>query len=111
VSTTAAIVPASPGVIAPPVSAEVTAFIEAVISLAPSIGGSTNLAVRSRQGTRMRSRHGQIVVRRPAGLPDRPFSNGRPRACPGGFGETPSVISSLSAATRTATARGGYDAN
>jgi hypothetical protein len=25
-------------------------------------------------------------VRRPAGLPDRAFSNGRPRTCPGSFG-------------------------
>jgi len=31
-------------------------------------------------------------ARRPAGLPDRPFSNGRPRTRPGGFGERPSVI-------------------
>jgi hypothetical protein len=30
--------------------------------------------------------------RRPAGLPERPFSKGRPRPRPGGFGETPSCI-------------------
>jgi hypothetical protein len=28
--------------------------------------------------------------RRPAGLPDRPFSNGRPRACPGSLGNSTS---------------------
>ena len=31
-------------------------------------------------------------VRRPAGWPERPFSNGRPRARRGGFGENPSAI-------------------
>jgi hypothetical protein len=31
-------------------------------------------------------------VRRPAGLPDRPFSYGRPRTRPSGFGENPSAI-------------------
>src|SRR5207245_10278285 len=30
--------------------------------------------------------------RRPPGLPDRPFSNGRPRARPGGFGKSRSLI-------------------
>jgi hypothetical protein len=31
-------------------------------------------------------------TRRPSGLPDRPFSNGRPRTRPGGFRISPSVI-------------------
>ena len=39
VSTTAAIVAASPGVITPPASAEVTAFIAGAMSAALSIGG------------------------------------------------------------------------
>src|SRR5438094_19529 len=43
VSTTATIVAASPGVIAPSANAEVTAFIAAAISAAPSIGGSAKI--------------------------------------------------------------------
>ena len=117
VSTTAAIVAASPGVIAPSANAEVTAFIAAAISAALSIGGSANLTVRSRQAGRIRSRQSRIAVgsptsasstalrvkasdspssnaaaamvvllrepvRRPAGLPERPLSNGRPRTRP-----------------------------
>src|SRR5271169_4254451 len=42
----------------------------------------------------------QEPVRRPAGLPDRPLSNGRPRTRPGGFGETPSAIAISSADPR-----------
>jgi hypothetical protein len=49
------IIAGSPGVIMPPASAEVTALIAAAMSAALSIGGNTNLAVRSRQGGRMRS--------------------------------------------------------
>jgi len=61
---------------------------------------SSNLTVRSRQGAAAVVAVLWEPVRRPAGLPDRPFSNGRPRTRPGGFGESPSAIgiSSLSAA-------------
>jgi hypothetical protein len=75
VSTTAAIVPASPGVITPPASAEVTAFIAVAMSWAfsprglsrgaLSIGGNANLTVRSRQGGKMRSRQSRIAVGSP----------------------------------------------
>src|SRR5260221_8083651 len=62
VSTTAAIVAASPGVIAPPASAEVTAFIAPAMSAALSIGGRANFTVRLRHGGRIRSRQSRIAV-------------------------------------------------
>jgi hypothetical protein len=140
VSTTAAIVAASPGAIAPSASAEVTAFITAAISAALSIGGSTNLTARSRQAGRTRSMQSLIAVgsplnasstalrvkasdspassaaaasvvllqdpvRRRAGLPDRPLSNGRPRTRPGGFGEAPSAIATSFCRRRSAALR------
>src|SRR6516165_2598441 len=121
VSTTAAIVAASPGVISPRASAGVTACTAAEISATFSIGGKVKLTVRSRHRGRIRSVQSRIgvgspsrasstalrirasdsptssaaaasvallrePVRRPAGLPDRPFSNGRPRTRPGSFG-------------------------
>ena len=55
VSTTPAILPASPGVMSPPAIAEVTAFIAAAMSAALSIGGSANSTGRSRHRGRMRS--------------------------------------------------------
>src|SRR6516165_1925630 len=61
VSTTAAIVAASPGVMVPAASAEVTAFIAGAISAALSIGGDSNLTVRSRQGGRMRSMQSRVA--------------------------------------------------
>jgi hypothetical protein len=64
IANSAAIVATSPGVIMRPASAEVTAFIAATMSWAfsprarpvgaLSIGGETNLTMRSRQGGRMR---------------------------------------------------------
>ncbi|HYZ40788.1 MAG TPA: hypothetical protein VE687_09195 [Stellaceae bacterium] len=62
----AAILPASPGVIWPPASAAVTAFIAAAMSAALSIGGNANLTVRSRHGGRRRSRQSRIAVGSPA---------------------------------------------
>jgi hypothetical protein len=55
----------------------------------------------------------QEPVRRPAGLPDRPLSNGRPRTRPGGFGETPSAIATSFCRRRSAAlrCRGLCDAN
>jgi len=132
-----AIVSASPGVISPRASPEVTASIARETSWAdgplvspvrpPSIGGRLNLMVRSRHGGSTRSIQSRIAVgspasaistalrvnasaspassvaaasvvllreprRRPPGLPDRPFSNGRPRTRPGGFRESRSLI-------------------
>ena len=73
-STTAAIVAAPPGVIAPLAGTEVTAV--AVL---------------------------QEPVRPPAGLPDRP-SRMAARASPGGFGQTASAIATSSADPRLAMA-------
>jgi hypothetical protein len=47
-STTAAILPASPGAITPLASAEVTAFIAGAISAGLLIGGNADLTARSR---------------------------------------------------------------
>src|SRR5271165_1061393 len=45
-------------------------------------------------------------ARRPAGLPDRPFWNGRPRGSPGGFGKSPSAMCiSLNQSAARSTAR------
>lgn len=65
VSTTAAIVAASPGVIMPSAGAEVTAFIAAAMSAALSIGGKTNFTTRSRHGGRMRSMQSRNAVGSP----------------------------------------------
>src|SRR5260370_25080034 len=64
----AAIVAASPGVITPPASAEVTALIAAARSPALSIGGKTNLAARSRHCSSTPA----IQTRNPAGSPPSP---------------------------------------
>jgi hypothetical protein len=53
-------------VMAPAASAEVTAFIAGPISAALSIGGNSNLTVRSRQGGRTRSMQSRIAVGSPA---------------------------------------------
>jgi hypothetical protein len=61
----AAILSASPDVIAPAASAEVTAFVAAAISEALSISASMKLTAGSRQGGRMRSRQGRMAVGSP----------------------------------------------
>jgi hypothetical protein len=65
VSTTAATVAASPGVIAPSANGEVTALIAAAISAALSIGGSAKLTVRSRQAGKTRSMQSRIAAGSP----------------------------------------------
>ena len=131
IANSAPIVAASPGVITPPASAEVTAFIAAAMSWAFSpralSRGSTldrrqgeldrtfaalrqnafdaqpqrcrvpdqrqldGLAVKASASPASNAAAAIIVLlrqptRRPRGLPDRPFSNGRPRTRPGAFG-------------------------
>ena len=125
-----AIVAAAPGVITPPASAEVTAFIAAAMPWTfspPALSRGSTLDRRQGElhhavaaGRQERSRQSRNAVgsptkanstalrakvsaspassaaaaiavllrqptRRPSGLPDRPFSNGRPRTRPGGF--------------------------
>jgi hypothetical protein len=124
VSTTAAILSASPGVIAPPASAEgdrlhrrsnvrgaldrrqcefyraIAARGQDALEAKPHrsrVAGEGELDCSGRQRfglTRQKCRGGKRrllrePICRPAGLPDRPFSYGRPRARPGGLGEIP----------------------
>src|SRR6202040_3973243 len=63
----------------------------------PSSASSTALRVKASAPPASRAAAASVVLlqeptRRPAGLPDFPFSNGRPRTRPGGFGEAPSAI-------------------
>jgi hypothetical protein len=121
IANSAAIVAASPNEIMPPASAEVTAFIAGAMSAASIGGEANMIVrsrhggrTRSRQSriADERQRHGLVgqglglareqcragdgrlvaaATRRPAGLLDRPFSNGRPHP-PRRFGVRPSVI-------------------
>ena len=63
-----------------PINASSTAM-RVNASASPASSAAAAIVVLLRQPTR-----------RPSGLPDRPFSNGRPRTCPDAFGAIPSVI-------------------
>ncbi|HXO91389.1 MAG TPA: hypothetical protein VN849_11435, partial [Stellaceae bacterium] len=62
----------------------------------PPSASSTALLVKASDSPARNAAAAMVVLlrhptRRPSGLPDRPFSNGRPRTRPGGFGESSSV--------------------
>jgi hypothetical protein len=63
----------------------------------PTSASSTALRVKASASPASNAAAAIVVllrqpIRRPTGFPDRPFSNGRPRTRPGGFGAIPSVI-------------------